>query len=169
MSDAEARMRKQQRSSEHTKNIADSEISKMPTKDDGDKESSQSSQSSKQPLLREREAEQAHEEDTAGCFCPILSHIPHFHWSKKKERALAGDQFAYGLWHNPREEIDESPNLGRKGCSDCKSLCDCPKNRVNVNVLKPGPMCYLYSTISKTNQSFNASQAVNWLDPKPGR
>ncbi|KAG4026370.1 hypothetical protein MFRU_041g00150 [Monilinia fructicola] len=124
MSDTEAQIRKQPESAEHTTKDAKSKISKTPAKNDGKHGSFQSSQSSKQPLLREREADQAHEEDMAGCLCSILAHIPHFHWSKKKERPLAGDQFAYDIWNNPREELDESPR--RKGCPDCKSLCNCP-------------------------------------------
>ncbi|QSZ37420.1 hypothetical protein DSL72_009518 [Monilinia vaccinii-corymbosi] len=78
MSDTDARMRKQSQNIQHTKKDANSKTSHTPTKNDGNQGSFQSSQSSQQPLLREREAEEAHEEDTAGCLCLTLPRLPHF-------------------------------------------------------------------------------------------
>ncbi|KAI9641629.1 hypothetical protein NHQ30_009483 [Ciborinia camelliae] len=119
IAEAEAQMLYQPQHPKQSNKDANSKPPKEPAKNNGN--GSSSSQSSKQPLLRQREADQAHEEDTAGCLCPILAHVPHFHWSKKKKKhALAGDQFAYDLWHNPREELDESPGHGKKGCADCR-------------------------------------------------
>lgn len=45
--------------------------------------------------------------------------------TRKTEQRLAGDQFAYDIWHNPREELDEKRK--EKGCPDCKTLCDCSR------------------------------------------
>lgn len=82
MSESEVPTPHQRRNSEHTKKDASSETSKTPTKNEGSQQSRQSSASGKQPSLTEGEIEQAHEEDTAGCLCPILAKLPHFHWSK---------------------------------------------------------------------------------------
>ncbi|KAF7899617.1 hypothetical protein EAF00_003953 [Botryotinia globosa] len=124
MSEADHQNRRPQGNSEHTNKNSGSDALKIPPKNDNIHRLTQSSRPSEQFLLRsrEREAEQAHEEDTTGCLCPILATLPHFHWSKK-ERRLAGDQFAYDIWHKPREELNESP--ARKGCPSCKSFCKC--------------------------------------------
>ncbi|TGO84114.1 hypothetical protein BPOR_0547g00030 [Botrytis porri] len=110
MSEADHLKRKEQRNSEHTNKNTGSDASPLPPRNDSTHRLTKSSRSSEQFLLgsREREVEQAHEEDTAG----------------KKERRLAGDQFSHDLWYKPREELDESPP--HKGCPGCKSLCKCP-------------------------------------------
>ncbi|KAF7930494.1 uncharacterized protein EAE98_004894 [Botrytis deweyae] len=127
MSEADHSTRRPQQNSEHTNKNTGSDVSQMPPKNDSLHRLTQSSRSSEQFLLRsrEREVEQAHEENLTGCMCLVLAKVPHFHWSKKKEQRLAGDQFAYDLWHRPREELDESPV--QKGCPCCKSFCKCPR------------------------------------------
>lgn len=84
MSEASSQPRKRNKyqNPEHTEKVKSSETSKSSTNNDGKQVSSQNSQSSNQPLWRMREAERAHEEDTAGCWCPIAARLPHFHWSK---------------------------------------------------------------------------------------
>ncbi|KAF7959656.1 hypothetical protein EAE96_001271 [Botrytis aclada] len=127
MSEADDSNRRPQRNSERTNKSSGSDASQMPPKKDSMHRLTQSSRPSEQFLLRsrEREAEQAHEENTTGCLCPILAILPYLHWSKTKERRLVGDQFAYDIWHKPREGLDESPI--QKGCPCCKSFCKCPE------------------------------------------
>ncbi|KAJ8068952.1 hypothetical protein OCU04_002633 [Sclerotinia nivalis] len=142
MSEAGTPTCKQRQNLVYTKKDANLEASKTPTKDDGSQGSSHSSQSSKQPLEISEAGSRASPRGRYGWMLVFLSRassafplvkvfilILHIissakHHIRKKERMLAGDQFAYDIWHNPREELDESPV--NKGCPDCKSLCKCP-------------------------------------------
>ncbi|KAF7935611.1 hypothetical protein EAE99_002591 [Botrytis elliptica] len=84
MSEADHSTRRPQQNSEHTNKNTGSDVSQMPPKNDSLHRLTQSSRSSEQFLLRsrEREVEQAHEENLTGCMCLVLAKVSHFHWSK---------------------------------------------------------------------------------------